>query len=94
VTDVWSWDIGKAESNHRKHRVRFEMAVLVFDDPLLLTQPDPHPDGDRWRSIGAPRPDLSLLLFVVHTGDPETGGRIISARRATPVERRAYEAKH
>ena len=34
---------------------------------------------------------LPLLLFVVHTEDDGEGGRIISARRATPHERKAYE---
>ena len=29
------WDPAKAESNQRKHGVRFEDAVQVFFDPLL-----------------------------------------------------------
>ncbi len=33
-----------------------------------------------------------MVLFVVHTEPDETGeGRIISVRKATPHERRAYE---
>ena len=34
------WDPAKAESNQRKHGVRFEDAVLVFFDPLHLTVQD------------------------------------------------------
>jgi uncharacterized protein len=88
---LWTWDENKAVTNLSKHGVSFEMAVQVFDDPFHLTQPDPHPDEDRWRTIGQPFPDRPLLLFVVHTEDDGDGGRIISARKATSQERKAYE---
>ena len=68
--------------------------MWVFRDPKAVTSPDPHADGDRLRTIGAPDPDLPVLLFVVHTGDAERGGRIISARRASRAERIAYETHH
>ena len=66
----------------------------MFNDPLAASRADPHPDGDRWQTVGLTG---NVVLFVVHTGpdvDTETGeetGRIISARRATAHERRAYE---
>ena len=66
----------------------------MFDDALALTKPDPHPDGDRLRTVGVIG---AVTVFVVHTVpefDPEEGedvGRIISTRKATPRERRAYE---
>lgn len=85
----WTWGRAKAERNRAKHRVSFEAAQLVFEDPLILSQPDPHPDGDRWQSLGLV---ANVLLFVVHTWpDDGSEGRIISARRATSHERRAYE---
>jgi len=90
----WIWNDEKNELNRKKHRLSFETACLVFDDPLALTVVDPHPDGDRWRTIGLAG---TVHLFVVHTWpdhDPETDdatGRIISARKATPHERKAYE---
>ena len=75
----------------------FATAQLVFDDPLALSRPDPHPDGDRWQTLGLVG---NVILLVVHTW-PETDvifgeeeGRIISARKATPHERRAYEEGH
>ena len=90
----WTWRDEKNRTNKRDHRVSFETAQLVFNDPLAVSRPDPHPDGDRWQTMGLAG---SVVLFVVHTGpeiDPvtqeETGG-IISARRATTHERRAYE---
>ena len=86
----WIWDEQKAAANYRKHRVLFETAMLVFDDPTFLSVPDPHPNDDRWRTIGMVG---ATTLFVVHTVIDENGvGRIISARRATPRERRVYEA--
>jgi uncharacterized protein len=85
----WVWDAEKARANVEKHGVSFEAAVLVFDDPMLISEPDPHPDGDRWQVIGRP---WMATLFVVHTIFEEGGGRIISARRATASERKRYDA--
>ena len=85
----WIWDVIKAERNRIKHGLSFETAILVFDDPMQISLPDPHPDGDRWRTIG--RVSHSTL-FVVHTLIEDDGhGRIISARRATASERKSYE---
>ena len=85
----WSWDDRKARSNLAKHGVLFETAVLVFEDDHRISDPDPHADEDRWRTVGMVGP---VTLMVVHTwtGADELG-RIISARKATPAERRAYK---
>jgi uncharacterized DUF497 family protein len=68
--------------------------VRVLADPMVLSQPDPHADGDRWRSIGLA--DGIAVLFVVHTDpvvqlDGREIGRIVSVRKASARERRAYE---
>jgi uncharacterized DUF497 family protein len=89
----WTWDPDKAAVNRIKHGLAFEIAVLVFDDPLHTSKPDPHQDGDRWHTIGLVG---SVLLLVVHSwpeqsDEGEPAGRIISARKATARERRAYE---
>ncbi|MDE0428155.1 MAG: BrnT family toxin [Caldilineaceae bacterium] len=90
----WIWDPVKNKTNLQKHGISFATAVLVFDDPLALTIEDPYADEERWRTIGR---IISNVVIVVHTY-PEferlTGeeiGRIISARKATSRERRAYE---
>jgi hypothetical protein len=86
----WIWDPDKAAANRAKHGLSFETAVLVFDDPLHSSKPDPHPGGSRWQTIGLVGP---VLLLVIHTW-PEVDsavGRIISARKATARERKAYE---
>ena len=90
----WTWDPGKAAVNRAKHGLSFETAALVFEDPFHASRPDPHPDGDRWRTVGLVG---AVLLLVVHTWpeadseDAEPVGRIISARKATAHERKAYE---
>lgn len=88
----WTWSDEKNRRNKRDHHLSFETAQLVFNDPLALTRHDPHPDGDRWQTIGLIGP---AAVFVVHTWpEPEnsgTVGRIISARKATSHERKAYE---
>jgi uncharacterized protein len=90
----WTWDPKKNLTNRRKHGVSFETAVLVFRDPLVLSNPDPSSNEERWHTIGLIG---TVTVLVVHTEplpDPSTGekvGRIISARKATKRERTAYE---
>ena len=90
----WTWTVEKNRINKRSHGLRFETAQRVFDDPMAVSRPDPHPDGDRWQTVGLVG---TVHLFVVHTWpepDPTTQeevGRIISARKATAHERKAYE---
>ncbi len=74
----------------------FDTASLVFDDPNCATAFDRRVDGeDRWHTVGMVG---NRLLVVVHTTREENHDgedleiiRIISARAATPKERRAYE---
>ena len=78
------------------HKISFPLAERIFGDPGIATRLDPYPHEERWQSVGKPSADSHFTLFVVHTepvGQPdgEEEGRIISARRATPHERRAYE---
>ena len=73
----------------------FEIAELVFDDPLAVTLLDPYRGEERWRTIGSPSASSDGVLFVVHTWpEAQAGdevGRIVSARKATRREREAYE---
>ena len=92
----WIWDPEKNRINKRNHGVSFEIAQLVLDDPLAVTIPDPCEDEERWRTVGTPSAYQQVVLFVVHTSpEPQSDGgeigRIISARKATSHERRAYE---
>jgi uncharacterized DUF497 family protein len=87
------WDVRKNRTNERKHRVSFETAALIFDDPYHISRLDREVEGElRWHTIGMAR-GIQVLL-VVHTitesDDEEETIRIISARKATPKERRIY----
>ena len=90
----FEWDGRKAETNFRKHGVRFEEAALVFDDPFALSEQDRIENGEqRWQTIGMA--GGCLLLLVAHTVRFEEKGaeivRIISARRVSRKERSRYE---
>ena len=88
----FEWDPRKARGNLAKHGVPFELAKLVFDDPLHVLLPDRIEEGQqRWHAIGMVGP--VAILVVVHTypdPDDEELVRIIGARKATPYERRRY----
>ena len=69
---------------------RYQRAATVLGDPLSLTISDPgHSEGEQ-RFVSVGMSDRARLLVVAHT---EWGEwiRIISARRATRREQRAYE---
>lgn len=89
---IIEWDNAKAESNFRKHGIRFEVAALVFDDPLAASSLDRIENGEeRWQTVGLV--GACLLLLVAHTVRVEGVEiiRIVSARRADPKERKHYE---
>ena len=76
--------------NLRKHGVSFADVEAVFMDPLALHRIDPDAEGEeRFVAIGAG--SARHLLVVVYTLRGEAI-RLISSRRATPVEIRAYES--
>ncbi len=82
------WDPRKAAGNLRKHGVGFMDAAGVLYDERAVTIPDDSGGEHRWVTIGADA--MGRVLVVVYAwraGRP----RIISARRATPRERRQYE---
>ena len=88
----FDWDLRKVGTNRKKHRVSFEAAQLVFDDPHAVSKFDVRFDDERWATIGR---SGARILFVAHLviekNDEETI-RIISAREATREERRIYQA--
>jgi uncharacterized protein len=65
----------------------------VFNDPLAISQLDRVIEGEeRWHTLGLI--GGIVILLVVHTYYERKGEeviRIISARKATPHERKMYE---
>ena len=88
----FEWDEKKAAANLRKHGVSFEEAASAFGDPLSLTIPDPEHSGDEERSVLLGMTERDRLVVVAHTEQADTV-RLISARLATPAERRDYEER-
>jgi uncharacterized protein len=96
----FEWDEAKSLANRRKHGVSFEQASRVFYDPLYVSVRDRIQGGEeRWQTLGLV--GGFLLLIVAHTVREERDEgtsveviRIISARRATPKERRRYEEEN
>lgn len=91
---MFSWDDAKNDSNLLKHGISFAAAKLVFDDPLHVTRLDRIEHGEqRWQSVGLV--GGVALVLVAHTWREADSGfeqiRIISARRATKLERKVYE---
>ena len=83
----FEWDEDKNTINKEKHRISFETAAYVFDDPYYIEMFDfEHSvDEDRYIAIGK----VGDVLFVVFTERKDTI-RLISARLATNAERSLY----
>ena len=87
----YEWDEAKATANLEVHGIDFAEAVAVLEDEFALTVPDLRAVGeDRFVALGA---DWGGRLLVVVFTCREERLRVISARRATPRERRRYEER-
>ena len=84
----YEWDLNKARANLRKHGVSFADAVAVFADERALTIADEHSDEERFVTLGMDA--FGRVLVVVYTYRGETI-RLISARKATVLERQQYQ---
>jgi uncharacterized DUF497 family protein len=88
----FEWNEEKAKENLRKHRVSFEEAKTVFNDPLSMVFPDPDHSGAEQRFVNVGWSSRHRVLVVVHT-ERNDRIRIVSCRRATIRERNAYAEK-
>jgi uncharacterized protein len=87
---TFEWDENKAKANFKKHKVSFEEAKTIFDDPLLLTYPDfEHSNGEQ-RQLSIGLPVQGRVPIVIQT-DRSKNIRLISGRKATANERKIYE---
>lgn len=85
----FEWDRRKAAANVSKHNVSFQEALAVFADPLarIFDDEDHSIDEPREIIIGHIAKRLLVVCFTMR-GESV---RIISARRATRLERIEYE---
>ena len=84
------WRREKAVANEKKHGVSFEEAATVFYDPLAATFDDPDHSRGEQRFITIGYSSGGRLLAACHT---ERRGviRLITARKATALERKRHE---
>jgi uncharacterized protein len=91
---MFSWDTQKALINYEKHRVSFEEAATVFSDENGLEWEDiVHSVAEkRFKRLG--ESIEQRILIVVYTTRRLKNGketiRLISARKASRKERKAY----
>ncbi|HJP92170.1 MAG TPA: BrnT family toxin [Pyrinomonadaceae bacterium] len=86
----FEWDEDKALENAEKHRITFEQAQQVFDDPHAVPFEDlEHSTEDETRYVMIGMSSIDLL-FVSFTYRNEAV-RLISARRAEKWMVKVYE---
>ena len=86
----FEWDENKGAVNLSKHKISFEEAKTVFDDPLYvdLYDPDHSEKEDRYIIVGESQQGNLLIVSYTERGDFM---RLISARKVTRMEREVYE---
>ncbi len=86
----FEWDAEKEKINIQKHGIDFDTAARVFSDENRLELYDEAHSCDerRYITVGMVE-DVAYIVVVVYTERREAI-RVISARKATAQERRAY----
>ena len=84
---VFEWDENKNTINKQKHKISFETAAHVFDDPNYIEMYDFEHSVNEERFIAIGK--VGDILFVVFT-ERSKNIRLISARLATAAERGLY----
>ena len=93
----FDWDVTKAQTNFKKHKITFEKATEIFYDPLALSLYDDlhSEDEDRWITLGVTK--SGTIIVVIHTykglNSNDVKIRIISARKATKNEIKQYQGE-
>jgi uncharacterized DUF497 family protein len=66
MTDDFEWDRTKAAANYKKHGVRFEHAVLAFEDPFALVELDESEEygEDRFLLIGRAAGGIVVVVYT------------------------------
>ncbi len=89
---IFEWDARKAASNERKHGITFALAAAVFADVFAEKKVESDDHGEvRWQILGQVGRTLVRVTYTTRDEEGTEIIRIISARKATPGERRAYE---
>jgi uncharacterized DUF497 family protein len=89
----FQWDDDKAQRNVQKHRVSFEQAQEIFDDPRAIPLEDlEHSSNVETRYVMIGMSSIGLLFVSFTYGDNVV--RLISARRAEKWMVKFYEGEN
>lgn len=94
----FEWELRKARTNIRKHKISFEQAATIFEDSRAISIYDgEHSDTeDRWITLGLA--SNGILLVVHHTfkqlDNNNAVVRIISSRKVTKREAEQYKEEY
>jgi uncharacterized DUF497 family protein len=84
-----TWDPNKAEINFNKHGIRFSDAEMVLYDSFAMTLEEQIvADEQRYVTVGSDAAGRIIAVVYCYRADTI---RLISARKATPTERKQYE---
>ena len=83
-----TWDSSNEQSHYQKHKIHFNEAITVYDDPCSIVAVDKRHGELRFTIIGLS--ESGNLLRVTYAFDSVDEIRIISARRASPANRKEY----
>lgn len=87
----FEWDVAKATSNKKKHKISFDEAKTVFFDEKAIVIHDPEHSEDEERFVILGISAIARILVVCHCfRQKESAIRIISARKATKKESIQY----
>lgn len=87
---VFEYDPKKSQANKAKHRIDFEEAQALWDDPYGVEFPSTQPGEKRFArvaQISKSDPRIWVAIFTLREGR----ARIISVRRAHKNEEKLYE---
>ncbi|MCP4353540.1 MAG: BrnT family toxin [Desulfobacterales bacterium] len=88
---IFEWNDNKNKTNRIKHGVSFDEAETVFFDEKAIEFDDPDHSIDEERFLLLGFSQTLKIMVVCHCyRDDESIIRIISARKATQKEQRAY----
>lgn len=85
---IFEWDEDKNSLNIQKHKLSFDMAKPLFDNPLAIIK-DTRKDYKETRYIGMGKLE-GRLMVVVFTMKTPNNIRIISFRKANSREQNEY----
>ncbi len=92
--DGFEWDSGNLDKNWHRHRVlNTEAEQIFFNEPLIISDDEPHSSDTEYRYRALGRTNNVRYLFVAFTIRKRLL-RIISARDMSKKERNIYNEKN